>query len=517
VIKKGLLVLATFFLLMAAVFLAAILWPLPEINPPIQPRAILLKSINIIDVNNGNVLYCREVFIRGNRITEIGDTVNYSGADSVLIIDGGGKYLLPGLWNMHSHSTQHSKWLHHPLQVANGVTGLRDMSGTLDQPDNYWAGTRDRQRWNQDIRTNRHVGPRYVLQSSFQIDGAGPIPDGFSEYFKLAREEDVFKLINYYQQEGADFIKVYAEIPPGPYKKLAREAPKSGLHLAGHKPLNVSLEECLMLGQRSFEHGRIFLFECFPGAEQLRTASNKRQQFALSMKSMVEDFDTVEARRLMDLMHEYNSHWTPTLLTLKMSANADRDTFTNTPYLKYIPKMRLELWWRPDLNRSARKNRTPEGKGINMNFYQAAKRQVGMAHRRRVPIMLGTDVTDTYVFPGFGVHDELQELTECGMSNLQAIRSATIVPAKFCGLINDFGSVEVGKMADLILLEKNPLENIANTREINGVILNGTYYDRSKLDQLQNLTASLAGSFHMNVKFVYSLFSSPLMRKQIAD
>jgi len=179
--------------------------------------------------------------------------------------------------------------------------------------------------------------------------------------------------------------------------------------------------------------------------------------------------------------------------------------------------MRYELWWRPDFNRASRKNNSTEGHGINTDFYKAAKKQVAMAFRRGVPIMLGTDVTDTYVFPGFGVHHELQELTDCGLSNLQALQSATIVPARFCGLENDFGSIEVGKMADLILLDGDPLQDIAHTREIYGVILNGTFYDRGKLDQLKELTASLAGSFHMNLKFVYSLFSSPLMRRQIAD
>ena len=346
-IRKALLVLVTFLFLMVAVFLGAILWPYPEINPPIRPKAILLKSINIINVNNGNVLYGREVFIRGNRIAEIGDTVNYSGADSVLIIDGGGKYLLPGLWNMHSHSTQHSKWLHHPLQVANGVTGLRDMSGTLDQLDNYWAGTRERRKWNEDLAANRHVGPRYVLHSSFQIDGAGSVPQGFSEFFKLENEQDAATLARYYQTEGADFIKVYAEIPPESYRRLTREVDKLGLHVAGHKPLGVSLEECIQLGQRSFEHGRIFLFESFPGAEQLRTASNKRQQFALSMKSMPSGSLKERWVRLGDWKLVDVEDGDDRLHTLHSDPNEMNDLIDDPKwaFMRSALRSALERWW----------------------------------------------------------------------------------------------------------------------------------------------------------------------------
>ena len=173
--------------------------------------------------------------------------------------------------------------------------------------------------------------------------------------------------------------------------------------------------------------------------------------------------------------------------------------------------------WRPDLRRSAKKNRSANSKDVNMKFYQAARHQVGMANQRGVPIMAGTDVTDTYIFPGFGLHTELQELTDSGLSNSDALRSATIVAAKFCGLEQTYGSIEEGKMADMIVLDKNPLESIENTRSINGVFLNGVYYDQATLDQLKEISSSVASSFHLNVKFAFSLLSSPVMRQQIAD
>jgi imidazolonepropionase-like amidohydrolase len=131
--------------------------------------------------------------------------------------------------------------------------------------------------------------------------------------------------------------------------------------------------------------------------------------------------------------------------------------------------------------------------------------------------MTGTDVSDSYVFAGFSVHYELEDLTKSGMSNLKALQSATIVPAKFVGVEKNYGSIEIGKMADLVILNKNPLDQIANSKTIYGVIMNGLYYDSNKIEELKAFTESLSSSFQMNVKILYSFISSPLIRVQFAD
>ena len=140
-----------------------------------------------------------------------------------------------------------------------------------------------------------------------------------------------------------------------------------------------------------------------------------------------------------------------------------------------------------------------------------------MANKLGVPIMVGTDVTDSYVFAGFSLHDELYELTRSGLSNLEALQSATIIPAKFSNIEEDYGSVEIGKKADLVLLNKNPLENIKNSQNIDGVLLSGVFYDVEKLTELKEFTETAASSFHMNVKTFISLLNSPLIRVQFAD
>jgi len=516
-IKKILKAFIGFLITVTAVFLVAFYWPMPTIDVPEVHQNILIRSVNIIDVESGEVVYNQDVLIVGNRIVSIDSAETNRMIADEYVVKGKGKYLMPGLWNMHNHSTQYAKWLYHPLQIAYGVTGVRDMSGQLGRHDSYWAGTKERKRWNEEVNRNLSVSPRTVLQSSFQIDGSSSVPDDFPAYFKLENEEDALPLLKYYKDDGTDFIKVYMNIPAASYRRLAIEAPKLGMHIAGHKPLNISLEESILLGQRSFEHGRIFMYDCFSGAEKLRDPANRGKRFKLPKEAMIQTFDDERAAELMTLMSDHDAHWVPTLQTLKMGAYANDEIFRSNEHLKYIPTIRKMAWWNPDINRYADSSIVDSEENIEMKFYRAAQRQVAMANERGVSIMMGTDVTDTYVFPGYSAHVELLDLTLSGLSNHDALRAATIISAKYCGAEKEQGSVEIGKLADMIMLDNNPLENIEHTQTINGVFLNGIYYDKSKLEDLKEGTSSLASSFHMNVKIMFSLINSPLMRVQFAD
>lgn len=495
----------------------AILWPMPQLKVPVRHDTVFIQSINIIDVKSGNLLKNRDILLKANVIIAIDTTGKLKAHSTSLIIDGTSKYLMPGLWDMHTHSNQHSAYLHHPLFIANGVTGIRDMSGQLTKRDSYFVGSKERLIWNDELSDDKRVTPRYVLQSSFQIDGAFSVPDGFPEFFKLQKSEDVDSLLHFYKNEKVDFIKVYEQISPKSYKTLAMQAPNYGMYVGGHKPIFVSLKDAIELGQRSFEHGRIFLYECFPHADSLRIADNWRSYLSNSRKSMVRDYDPELAKELMLLMKEHNAHWCPTLQTLKFEASAHESTFLQNTHLTYVPYIIKKLWWRVDVQNNKKRNLSKEGKNISAAFYDAAKKQIGIASEIGVPIMTGTDVSDSYIFAGFSMHDELEDLTKSGLSNLETLQSATIVPAKFAGMDEEYGTIEIGKIADLIILDKNPLVDITHSKSIYGVILNGIYYDSTKIEELKNFTQSLSLSFHMNAKVFYSLISSPLIRVQWAD
>lgn len=511
---KGVFLFIGLFLILITI---AILVPLPSIEVPKRHPSVLIKSINIVDIETGNILNNRDVLIKEGTIVSINTTRITKTPQSTFIINGKGKYLIPGLWDMHTHSNQHSPWLHHPLYIANGVTGIRDMSGTLDKKDSYWVGSKERLKWNNELLTNNRVTPRYVLQSSYQIDGKHSVPGDSPSFFKLENLGDVGKLLTFYKKENVDFIKVYQQIKPLSYRRLALESPKYGIHLAGHKPMFLSLEESINLGQKSFEHGRIFIFESFPQAASLRNPEDWKEFYSNSKKSMISGYDKNIAIRLMELMREKNAYWVPTSQTLKFEAKAHKEQFLDNPNLKYITKTRKQLWWGPDVRINAKRNLSPEGKDVSQDFYETLKKQIKKANDIGVPIMAGTDVTDTYTFAGFSLHDELKDLTEFGLSNLEALQTATLNPARYANLQMSYGSVGTGKIADLIILDANPLDNIENTKKIDSVLLNGVVYDSKQIDELKGLTDSIASRFHMNIKVFISLVSSPLIRVQFAD
>jgi len=513
-IFKGFLL---FIGLILIVYISAVLWPMPTIETPKKHTEILIASIDIIDVKTGETLKNRDVLIEGNIIKSIDTTGIIKVANTTFVINGKGKYIIPGLWDMHTHSNHHSPWLHHPLYIANGVTGIRDMSGTLDKKDSYWVGSIERLVWDNELLNNKRVTPRYVLQSSYQIDGKYSVPSDSPSFFKLENTSDVPKLLDFYKKENVNFIKVYQQIKPNSYRKLALEAPKYGMHLAGHKPMFLSLEEAINLGQKSFEHGRIFMFESFPKADSLKNPDNWKEFYSKSKKSIILDYDESIAVRLMELMKEKNAYWTPTLQTLKFEANAHEEEFLDNPNLKYVTQVRKRLWWGIDANNNKKRNLSSEWKNVSKDFYEASKKQVKKARDIGVPIMTGTDVTDSYTFAGFSVHDELYDLTQSGLSNLEALQTATIVPAQYANLQTSYGSIEIGKMADLIILDGNPLKNINNTKKINSVLLNGVLYDSKKINELKEFTESIASSFHINLKTLNSLIGSPLIRVQFAD
>lgn len=492
-------------------------WPMPKLETLHRNEWILIKGANIVDVINGSISTRNDIYIHRNRIVHIDSIAIDRNIVPDLVINAQNKYIIPGLWDMHTHSSQYSPWVHHPLFLANGVTSIRDMSGQMSEMDSYWAGSKERIAWNKSLLEKGLPSPRHVLQSSFQINGPSSVPSGFPEYFKMESMDDVDQLLQFYKGVQTDFIKVYSMMSPDIYRELAKKVKNHDMHIAGHKVLSVSLEEAIILGQRSFEHGRIFMYDCFPDAKQLRMAENKFETYKELKNNMINDFNEVQAAHLMRLMAKHDSYWVPTLQTLKSAAFSDDQDFLDSPLLKYIPKTRKGIWWNPDVSNNSKYNLSEEGKGVNMGLYLASKEQIKMANDLNVKIMAGTDNTDTYTFAGFSLHDELKELASSGLSNMEAIRSATIIPAEYADRAHDLGSVEIGKLADLVILNDNPLEDIRNTQKIHSVFIDGLLLDRTKIENLKERTSSLTSTLHFNFKFVYSMLASPLMRVQLMD
>jgi hypothetical protein len=477
-----------------------------------------LSEVSVVDTISGDILADMTVLIEGGRISEIIPSSQYQPRPDFVNIPARGKYLLPGLWDMHTHSLKLSPQLHHPLFLRYGITSVRDMSGCLTDDDSYWACPQDRSLWQQQAIRGERVSPRYALQSSYQTNGGSEVPAAYPDFFQLADREDARKLVNFYVAQDVDFIKTYTELSSEQFDSLVAFTAGKDIALAGHKPLTIPLARALEAGMQSIEHGRLFLFECFEGIEAFRQLDNPVSHYNTQfMRQMLQGQNEEECTALMQAMASSDTYWVPTLTTLKMSAMADDSSFRRNAALQYIPYIVRKLLWEPDINRASQQGYDQEGRFVHADFYAAASAQVGLAHHLGVKLLAGTDNIDTYVFTGASLHDELKMLVEVGLTPLEAIQAATINSARFSGLDEEFGSVEIGKHADLLLLNENPLFDVGNTKEIFGVFFAGQYFDQNALAALDRYAVEMGQSIRINIQYLYSILASPLMRVQLAD
>ena len=516
---KRLLIAAATLLSALTIGIATLLvWPVPEMPRQGVAGNFTIRNVAVVDVETGVLLRNRDVIIRDGLIASVELDGASAGEGPAIAIDGTGKYLMPGLWDMHTHSIKLSSQYHHPLFIANGVTGVRELWGCMSEPDSFFACKEDRQSWNDALADGTGLSPRYMRHSSFHIDGGSEVPDGFPEFFKARDAGEARRLVAYYHEAGADMLKIYTRLSVEAYEAIAEEARRRGLSLEGHRPIRVSLEEMLAAGQRSVEHPRLFLFECFAGAAEFRALPDPYSAYTpVLRKRLVDEHDEERCESLIDAMARSDTWWTPTLQVLKSAARAGDQAYRADPRLKYIPYIFKRFMWTPDLERKVADGTDGSGRNVYAAMYALALEHVGKAHESGVKILTGTDAGDSYVFPGFSVHDEMAELVAAGLSPAAALRTATIDAAIFSGAQDGFGSIATGKTADMILLDANPLQDIRNTQRIQGLFFNGQFFDRSALDRLLAFAAQRAGSARTNLNILWDALNSPLLRVQLAD
>ncbi len=482
-----------------------------------QAGSFIIRDVSYVDVVSGNLIEHQHIRIADGRIRQISDREIPQQPDDQ-IINGQGRYLIPGLWDMHTHGLKLSPQLHHPLFLRYGVTSARDMSGCLNQDDDYWACPADRVAWNTASSRGEQIAPRYVLQSSYQTNGGNEVPKDFPDFFRLNSESDAEELAAFYVSQGANFIKTYTELTPEQFANLSQAAKEAGLNLAGHKPLTTDLQTALSANMTSVEHGRLFMFECYKDIENFRNEENPIRSYnSNKIREILNHQDSDRCETLMTQMANSNTHWVPTLTTLQMSAKARDPEFRQDPRTRLIPWIVQTLIWNQDINGAATRGYDDAGQFVYEDYFRAASQQIAQAHAKGVKIMAGSDNIDTYVFTGSSLHDELHMLVEAGLSNAEALAVGTIVAAQFSGHAADLGTIEENKIADLILLSDNPLADISHTLQIVSVMQNGVYLDHDTLMKLEAFSENAASSIHVNLHYLYDLLASPLMRAQFAD
>jgi imidazolonepropionase-like amidohydrolase len=425
-----------------------------------------LTHINIIDVQTGKLTRDQTLTIDKDHISAIasGLDLNLKGQ----VYDCSGKYVMPGLWDMHIHNDNDSgtRFKYIPLFIANGVTGVRDMWGDPDML-----------RLKHDIDSGRFTGPRMIIGS--------PIIEGALSFFratmKASTAEQGRQLVDSFADAGYDFIKIYSSVRKPIYLAIADECKKRKIPLEGHLPIEVGLEEALNAGQRSFEHN-FYIDRYLTGKEAesiewgvhyLDTAKSIRDgKYMLRPEPLgVSEKDFHISESVLQKMIEGRVAVVPTLTLVQGRGLKPEVMAANTKGLEYMDPDFVAYW----------KKQTPLFPEEIIKIFGAAAR---FLINKGVLILAGTDVNNPFCVPGFGLQQELINLHEAGLTNLQVLQTATINPAKFLYMENKLGTVSVGKLADLLILDENPLTDITNTQKINAVILNGKYFSKETLKQM---------------------------------
>ena len=429
----------------------------------LQHEPLVLTQITIIDVAGGPAKPDMTVVIRDDRISDIGEAKKVSVPPGAKVVNAAGKFLIPGLWDMHVHWYIKESF---PLFTANGVTGIRQMFGNSDLL-----------RWRQDIAKGSLPGPRMVVASPI-IDGPQPV---WPTSIAVRDEAEGRKAVRKVQQWGADFVKVYSLLPRDAYFGIADEAKQQGLPFVGHVPFSVSPAEASDAGQKSIEHLTGILIGCSDKEAELRDEIVQAHSPAVRARAEAIALETYNNRKAAELFERFvkNGTWQcPTLTVLRSSAYLGDESFRSDQRLKYVPPQIKERWRLRIVGRN-------EANYANAKrVYQKELEIVGAMRRAGVGFLAGTDTGNPFCFPGFSLHDELALLVKAGLAPVEALRSATLDPAKFLGLDKTLGTIEQGKIADLVLLDANPLEDIRNSQRINAVVSNGRLFDRKALDKM---------------------------------
>ena len=434
--------------------------------------ALVVRDVTVIDMVSRVPKTGRTVIVEGGRITRIGRGVKTP--NGATVIDGRGKFLIPGLWDMHSHflfGGLRDSFM--KLTLANGVTGVRDMGGEqLDQLG----------RIKQEIGDGTLLGPRIIA--------AGPLVDGPKPVWEFSipvgNAEEGRKAVQTLKAKNADFVKVYSLLSRDAYFAIADEAKKQNIPFAGHVPNGITSAEASDAGQKSIEHIRVYLdvssdeqalrrereeAEAKGGAElnRVRAAQTDR---------LLSTFREEKVRSLAQRFAKNGTWFVPTLTVHRSFAFLKDPSFAADPRMKYMPETVRGFW-------KTRLGRTPDADvQRNRAFYAKDLQVVGLMHRAGARLLAGSDTMNPYVFTGFSLHDELALLVEAGLTPFEALSTATVNPAIFLGMEKQLGTIESGKIAEFVLLDANPLVDIRNTTKINTVIANGRLFDRMALDRM---------------------------------
>ncbi|KOF02797.1 amidohydrolase [Roseivirga seohaensis subsp. aquiponti] len=435
---------------------------------------ILIDHANVVGVKTGQLMPDQQIGIRNDTIIfvrEAGSNNDYTAAKT---IDATGKFVIPGLWDMHVHFRGGEELIEEnknllPLFIANGVTGVREAGGDM---------TSEIFKWREEIKSGTLTGP-VIFTSGPKLDGpratwAGSIP--------VTTKEEVIQAVDSLENMGVDFIKIYdSTISKEAYIWIIEEAKRRGITTSGHMPFTVMLEDAVNAGLGSVEH----LYYILKGAsteekEITQDVIDGKAGFWGSMDKLIATYDESQAQTVFEMLKTNNTYVVPTKHIGNTLSYLDRDNHENDEYLNYVGDGIIKTYQgRIRSAMRANEKAVAERHELNSTF----EKLIPKMQAAGVSLLAGSDsgASNSYVYQGISLHQELAALVAAGLTPAEALRTATINGSKFMKMENFYGSVETGKSSDLLILNANPLEDITNTQAINTLVLGRKVFSEQDL------------------------------------
>ena len=447
----------------------------------------VIKNISIIDPIDG-LQSTKSIVITDNIITKIQDDDNEFIVDNKNIIDASGKYLIPGLWDAHIHfsfDTNLTPFMP-GLFLAHGVTSVRDTGGPIDLVVKM-----------KDLSLMDPINNPTVYIAGPLIDGTPNVYNNSSPSFPLLSIEnndiiDIESNVLGIVDREVDLLKAYEMLTENQFLAIMKIAKKTNLKVTGHIPLSMTLFSAIDSGLNGIEHLRNFALSIASNSdelfrERLELLKNPDDLSGSDLRSLIhskqrmralDSIDNYKFEEAANLLASKNVWQTPTLFLYRNSSQKIFKDFSFINELNKLPNQIKQKWIKEiaDTDTIIDEN--------SLRYSKWLEEATGKLHKKNVPFMAGTDTPIGYLIPGRSLHAELEVMVESGFSNLEAIKSATLNPARFFGLENKEGRIKDGYKADLVILNSNPLDNIRNTQDIYAVIKNGVFLSRESLDSL---------------------------------
>ena len=448
------------------------------------PQPLALTHVTVIDVRDGSLHRDQTVIIRGDRVTAVGAAADTAVPDAAHVIDARGRYLIPGLWDMHVHSVANANW-HFPLFLAFGVTGVRDMNDGAGDVTLELTDTIKRQ-----LAEGSRRGPPRFLVAGPAVDGDPYL--GRSKKLVARTAAEARAVVEQLASNGADLIKVYENVSREAYFAIIDEARRRKIPVDGHLPFRITPKEAAAAGQRTVEHPEALAAACST------TADAERKRFAGALadrnglpgsetlllmqirhyRALYDSRDPAACASAFEVYRQHGVAVTADLLVYHYIVHAEQ-VLADTARMRLVPEAIRRNW--EDLLKS---ETTRELQSILRPIPALELQNVRLANEAGVVLLAATDVDIPMGVPGLSLHEELVRLVAAGLTPLETLRTATLNPARVLGLAESLGTIEPGKLADLVLLDANPLEDIRNSQKIAAVVADGRYLDRQALDDL---------------------------------